>query len=155
MTALVFLHASIGAVAALSFLWVSIELIEPTAARIKRATTVSLVGVWATFSCWILGGAYYLFQYTEFVRPIITSGPHPWAHEIIMEIKQHVFLLIPFLALMVYLFIRQSSREILLDKTMRRLTIILSLFTFFLCFVITALGYFTSFGARRALEVLM
>ncbi|MDZ4663027.1 MAG: hypothetical protein SGJ18_15555 [Pseudomonadota bacterium] len=155
MTALVFLHASIGEVAALAFLWVSIELFEPTATRIKRATAVSLVGVIATFLCWILGGAYYVIHYVDFVRPVIKSGPYPWAQEIMMEIKQHIFLLIPFLALMVYLLIRQSSREIILDKTMRRRTIVLSLVTFFLCFLMTALGYLTSFGARRALEGLL
>ncbi len=152
MTALVFLHALIGEVAALAFLWVSIELLEPTATRIRRATNASLVGLVATFLCWILGGAYYVFHYNDFVRPVIKAGPYPWAHEIMMEIKQHIFLLIPFLALMVFLLIRQSSREIILDKTMRRRTIILSVFTFFLCFLMTAFGYLSSFGARRALE---
>ena len=155
MTALVFLHACIGEFAALAFLWVSVELLEPTATRIQRATHVSLIGVVATFLCWLLGGVYYVIHYNDFVRPVIKSGPYPWAHDIMMEIKQHVFLLVPFLALMVYLLIRQSSREIILDKTMRRRTIILSLFTFCLCFLMTALGYFASFGSRRSLEGLL
>jgi len=45
------------------------------------------------------------------VKPRIVSGEFPWAHKIFMEAKEHVFLLIPFLAV-VALFSVYALREV-------------------------------------------
>ncbi|MEK7086973.1 MAG: hypothetical protein AAB935_01805 [Patescibacteria group bacterium] len=49
------------------------------------------------------GGYYYVQHYGNVVKPIIKAGRYPWAHSVIMETKEHVFLFLPFLAAVVFL----------------------------------------------------
>jgi hypothetical protein len=37
--------------------------------------------------------------YGKVVKPVITAGEYPWAHAVFMEGKEHVFLILPFMAL--------------------------------------------------------
>lgn len=52
---------------------------------------------------WLAGGYYYVNYYGGTVKPIIKAGPFPWAHSFLMESKEHIFLFLPFLALVVFL----------------------------------------------------
>lgn len=47
---------------------------------------------------WLSGGWYYLYQYGPAVRAGIKAGRYAWAHAIFMESKEHVFLFLPILA---------------------------------------------------------
>ncbi len=47
---------------------------------------------------WLLGGWYYVTFYGSVVKPVIKDGPYPWAHLIVMESKEHIFLMLPILA---------------------------------------------------------
>ncbi|MBI2120467.1 MAG: hypothetical protein HYT94_02470 [Parcubacteria group bacterium] len=51
---------------------------------------------------WIAGAYYYVSYYGTAVKPIIKAGAFPWAHNFFMEMKEHVFLLLPFLSLVVF-----------------------------------------------------
>lgn len=51
---------------------------------------------------WIAGAYYYVVYYGTAVKPIIKAGASPWAHNFFMEMKEHVFLLLPFLSLVVF-----------------------------------------------------
>lgn len=51
---------------------------------------------------WIAGAYYYVVYYGTAVKPIIKAGSAPWAHNFFMEMKEHVFLLLPFLSLVVF-----------------------------------------------------
>lgn len=57
---LVGLHAMLGEVGGMLFIWVFVELLNPTATRLKRAQTVSLLGVVLLFLSWVVGGYYYV-----------------------------------------------------------------------------------------------
>ncbi len=46
---------------------------------------------------WFLGGWYYITFYGSVVKPVIKEGPYPWAHLIVMESKEHIFLMLPIL----------------------------------------------------------
>ncbi|MEK9154787.1 MAG: hypothetical protein AAB596_01840 [Patescibacteria group bacterium] len=76
--------------------------------RIKFLRLTSLWGLIGFLLSWITGGYYYVYYYGALVKPIIKAGPYPWAHSILMEVKEHVFLFLPFAALImvlvVYLF---------------------------------------------------
>jgi len=52
---------------------------------------------------WASGAYYYVIHYGKNVKPIIVAGSYPWAHTFFMEAKEHVFLIIPFLALVLWL----------------------------------------------------
>jgi hypothetical protein len=64
---------------------------------------------------WVAGAYYYVVYYGTAVKPIIKAGAFPWAHNFFMEMKEHVFLLLPFLSLVVFttilVFGEQLARE--------------------------------------------
>ena len=63
----------------------------------------SLFGLLSFIGSWITGGYYYVVHYGNVVKPIIKEGAYPWAHNILMESKEHIFLFIPFLSAIVFL----------------------------------------------------
>lgn len=62
--------------------------------RISSVTAlVSLV------ASWITGGIYYVQYYGGTLKPVILAGQNPIAHKFFMEAKEHLFLFLPFVAL--------------------------------------------------------
>ncbi|MBL4644326.1 MAG: hypothetical protein JKX80_00480 [Candidatus Pacebacteria bacterium] len=59
--------------------------------------------VFLFFASWATSAYYYVVYYGSSVKPVIKAGNYAWAHTIFMEGKEHVFLIIPFLALTVTL----------------------------------------------------
>ncbi len=59
----------------------------------------SLISVIGFVLSWISGGYYYVMYYGGPVKAAIKAGPNPWAHNFFMETKEHVFLLLPFIAI--------------------------------------------------------
>lgn len=51
---------------------------------------------------WATGAFYYVVHYGAAVKPRILAGAYPWAHQVGMESKEHIFLLIPFLVAAVW-----------------------------------------------------
>jgi len=151
---LIGLHAALGELGAIAFLWVLIELINPSPERIKRAKLVALIGVVFLFLSWFTGGYYYVNIYGNNVKPLIKEGPFPWAHSIVTETKEHVFLFLPFLAILNYAAIKKYEKELVNDKKIRNPVKILSLLISLLAFIMALMGYLISSGARSALEVL-
>ena len=64
----------------------------------ERIKIAAIIGVICFILAWITGGVYYLEYYGPEVKPIIKEGPIPWAHSIAMEVKEHVYLFLPFLS---------------------------------------------------------
>jgi Na+-transporting methylmalonyl-CoA/oxaloacetate decarboxylase gamma subunit len=150
---LIGLHAGFGELGALAFLWVVIELINPTDGRVRRATKVACFGVILLFLSWITGGYYYLTNYQVAVKALIKAGPYPWAHSVITEVKEHVFMFLPFLAIVVWGILKQYGTALVEDKkNLARSVLILAAFIFLLSFLIAGMGYLISSGARSALE---
>ncbi|MBT4730858.1 hypothetical protein HOB87_02675 [Candidatus Woesearchaeota archaeon] len=142
---------AIGEIAILAFVWVIAELINPDVTRIRRAKIAALIGVVFFFLSWISGGYYYLTEYGSVVKPMIKAGASPWAQKIVMETKEHVFLMLPFLAFLVYGIISNKSNEILRNKNFRKWTIYLSGLVVFLGALMAFMGYLISSAARDAL----
>src|SRR3989344_8712170 len=95
---LIGVHAGFGELGLAAFFWVAIELLSGQPANLRRARRVAVVGLLALLLSWVLGGYYYVVHYGPEVKPLIKKGPMPWAHGIIMETKEHVFLFLPFMA---------------------------------------------------------
>lgn len=100
---------------------------------LKKLKTFSLLGVLGFFFSWILGGYYYVNFYGSSVKPAIKSGNYPWAHGIFMETKEHIFLFIPFLSLVLTLLIWLLREKIQTESKLKKPAI-------FLSFLIAALG---------------
>src|SRR3989344_3354306 len=146
---LIGMHATFGEIAAFAFLWTLVELIEPSKKRIDRAKIAASIGVIFIFLSWIVGGYYYVNYYKD-VKPIIKEGPAPWAHGIAMETKEHIFLFLPFLAILTNALIRK--KDLIKDNKARRSALLLSGLIFLLAIAMAGLGFMVSSGARAALE---
>lgn len=142
---LIGLHAVLGEVGAIALLWVMVELWHPTEAGKRRAVKAAWLGVAALLAAWVFGGWYYVAEYGNAIKPIIKAGPLPWTHSVIMETKEHLFLFLPFLAILIVACISrvQSYRPVLWLAGMAVVTI----------FSIAGMGWLVSSGYRAALEV--
>ena len=144
---LIGLHAVLGEAGALAFLWCAVEVLEPTATRLARARTAALVGTGLMVLSWVSGGYYYLAHYGPHVKPAIKAGSLPWAHTVGMELKEHVFLFLPFLGLSIYGQLRACpvDRPEGLDRS--RVFVECALLVL-LAFAMAGLGYIVMMGAH-------
>jgi hypothetical protein len=147
----VLLHAGLGDLGALCFLWVVVELINAKEEGLKRARAVSLTGLILISASWIVGGYYYVTTYGKAVKPVIVGSAYAWAHGIIMEAKEHIFLFIPLMAAVVVigLFMTRSFKDIA-SKGRTRLGM-LSALVFLTGFSMAMMGFLIAVGARAAL----
>lgn len=154
LISLIGLHAMLGEIGGMLFIWVFVELLNPTVNRLKRAQVVSLLGTVILFLSWIVGGYYYVEFYGALVKPLIKSGPLPWAHSIVTETKEHVFIFLPILALLVYVLIKNYQTQLLQDRKLRIAMIVLVGLVVLITFSMAGMGYVMSSGFRSALEAI-
>jgi len=145
-------HAFLGELGIASFLWVFIELLNPDKKRVQRAKIAALLGTIFIFASWLAGGYYYVQFYGDAVKPIIKAGPQPWAHSIFTEIKEHVFLFLPFLSLLTFYTIKRYEKEIIKNNKVKRAVLLLSIIIIIIGAMMAGMGYLISSGARTALE---
>lgn len=151
-SALIGVHAALGEIGSILFLWVFIEILNSTEKSINRAKKAALIGSILFLLSWVIGGYYYLTIYGPNVKPLIKESSISWAHSIVMETKEHVFLLLPLLSTLIYFIIKNNSKEIIKDKKLRTSILILSLLTFMIGMSMAFLGYLISSATRLALE---
>ncbi len=92
-----FAHATVGMLGTLLALWVFVETLnarEENAGRIRKIAGVVAILMAAAL---ILGGYWYLHFYPV-ERALILKGPWPFAHNLFMEAKEHLFLMTLILA---------------------------------------------------------
>ncbi len=82
-------HAAFGSLAGLAALWVFVEALNArpeSAGRIHKAALIAAISMGAA---WILGGYWYVRFYPP-DKAIILKGPWPFAHDLVMETKEHL-----------------------------------------------------------------
>jgi hypothetical protein len=152
MHLLIGLHAVLGEVGALAFLWVLVEMLNPSESRLRRARIAALLGAIFLVGAWIFGGLYYVTEYGPLVKPVILGGPLPWAHEVITETKEHVFLFLPFLAILVWGLLERYRDEFIQNRNMKIAVLIVSGLIVLMAFSMAGMGFMISSGFRAALE---
>ena len=143
---LIGLHLGFAIIGIDAFLWLLGKFKDDGGSRKSRIVT-AWVGVVAFLASWLTGGYYYVVYYGTFVKPVIKSGVAPWVHNIIMETKEHVFLFIIPLAVMVLLITLLEKDEMERLK-LNKLTLWLTGFVVALGFLIGAMGFVISAAAR-------
>ncbi len=141
---LVLLHSISGSLTALALIWIIMEMLYLTKAGILRAKIASYVAaILVTAGCWIVGGYNYLTVYGSKVKPIILAGPEPWAHSIVMEVKEHIFVFLPITVIALFLTLAIIDKDsLLMDTKARRaiaITASLALFMVLLMFLMGAI----------------
>jgi len=151
MNPLILLHATLAEIGLFAFLWILVELLNPTEARIERAQVASLVGLGALLLAWFAGGLYYVEAYGLHVKPLIKASDAKWAHSIVMEVKEHVFLFLPILSSLTAILLFKYENELILNDVARKTIVLLSGLIFLLGFSIAGMGALISAGYRVAL----
>jgi hypothetical protein len=141
---LVLLHSISGGLSTLILVWIIIETLYPTDRSLARTRIASYLAAFIiTAGCWIVGGYNYLTAYGSQVKPVILAGPHPWAHEVVMEAKEHIFVFLPIIAFALSITLSTLDRDTFLgdDRFRHALTMIacLALFMVLLMFLMGAI----------------
>jgi len=98
-------HATLGALGIMAAVWVIAEVLNTSAANEKRIKVAAVLPALFIVLSWISGGILYVFYYAA-DKAIILKGPWPFAHELVMEIKEHLF----FVTLLLALFLTIAAR---------------------------------------------
>ena len=147
-------HAFLGEVGALLFLWVLVELLNPSPERLRRARILAMCGTLFLALAWIVGGYYYVEFYGTIVKPVIKAGPMPWTHSIVIETKEHVFLFLPFLAFLASGLITTLRDELVTNDRLRIAIVLLSGLIVLIAFAMAGFGFMVTSGFRSALEAI-
>ena len=68
---LILIHAAMAEIGLFAFLWVVVEMLNPSETRIARAQVAALTGFACLFFAWLVGGFYYVEVYGLHVKPLI------------------------------------------------------------------------------------
>ena len=145
---LIGLHLGFAILGIDAFLWLLGETIA-NAGSIKRRLFAAGIGLAGYILTWIIGGYYYVQFYGPLVKPIIKAGNAAWAHSIVMETKEHIFLFAIPIAVTIYFLARLDAGELQtlgLRKNLIRLTVLVA----GLGLSIGLMGFIISAAARWA-----
>ncbi|MDP3993985.1 MAG: hypothetical protein Q8P75_03340 [bacterium] len=91
-------HVVLGLLGVAAFYAVWMQLLKQKVS--VRFTKISSIwGALFLVLSWVTGGYYYATYYGAAVRSVIRAGQYPWAHSVFMEAKEHIFLFLPFLGI--------------------------------------------------------
>lgn len=107
--------------------------------NLKSLKQMSFFGFLSFVLSWITGGYYYVTYYGKAVKPIILKGHFAWAHKVLMETKEHIFLLLPFLALALFI-ATYFGKDIKDDKKLSYAYIGLCFTTVSIALLVTLMG---------------
>lgn len=150
---LLLFHIGMGELTGICFLCVAIDTFNRTDKGLVRAKVASALGAIAAFLSWLTGGYYYVTHYGAKVKPVIIAEASDlkWAHKVVIEFKEHIFLFIPVLAVAAFLFYLKASNWNDLDIKTANKAGYLALLIFIMAFMMAGLGAIVSMSARHLL----
>lgn len=95
---ILFAHPTFGVLEIIAAVWVFVEALNANQSNARRVWLASLACMLFICGAWVLGGYWYVTYYAP-EKAIILKGPWPWAHNIVMETKEHLFFIPLVLAL--------------------------------------------------------
>lgn len=100
-------HAAFGVAGCIAAVWVFAEALNAGPENSARIQTAALVTAVCMGAAWICGGYWYLRFYPA-EKAVILQGPWPFAHNLFMETKEHLFLATALLAFLLPLTTREK-----------------------------------------------
>ena len=138
-------HVFVGLAGVIIFYAVLMAVLKPVDfSRLKFLRLASLGGLIGFLLSWLSGGYYYVVYYGNIVKPIIKKSAYPWAHSIFMEAKEHIFLFLPFAALVAVLIFYILGEELEQKPAIKKPVIILSSLIFVLGAIMALMGIIIS-----------
>lgn len=90
-------HAAFGVMGCLAAAWVFAEALSARAENISRIRAAAWLTAIFVAAAWVCGGYWYVHFYPA-EKALILAGPWPFAHNIFMEVKEHLFFITGILA---------------------------------------------------------
>lgn len=89
---LLLVHPTFGVLAAIAAVWVIVEIWNISEQNLPRIRLGSLLTSVLMIITWISGGYWYVVYYAA-DKAVILSGPWAFAHNLVMESKEHIFFI--------------------------------------------------------------
>jgi hypothetical protein len=140
-------HAFLGELGGLCFLWALVEIINRSEAGLARARFAGCLGVVLLFLAVCTAGYPYVAHYGSAVKPVILKGPMPWAHGVIMETKEHIFMFVPLLALCATIAMYVAKREGAASAAYRYISVLCGLIVL-MVLAMAGMGFIISAAVR-------
>jgi hypothetical protein len=140
-------HVLFGVGCLITAVWIFVEALhasEVNVARIRRVSLLSAVSMWLAF---IIGGYWYVTFYKA-DKAIILNGPWKFAHEMVMETKEHLVFILLLLA--TYLPV-VAANNLAANKDARRLMLWTSALTALLALAMDGEGALIAMGVKVGL----
>lgn len=147
---LLLIHIGLGEFTGLCFLWVAVDTLNRTESGLRRARYISAAGAVSSVMAWFAGGFYYVRHYGSVVKPVLIAETSnlKWAHKVVIEAKEHIFLFIPILAVSAFLIYYKAGSWSEIDEVASKKAAFLSLLIFLLAFLMAAMGAIVSGSVR-------
>jgi hypothetical protein len=100
-------HAGFGVTGSLAALWVFVEALNAQPGNAVRMRMAALVTAVSMAGAWVCGGYWYVHFYPP-EQALILKGPWPFAHNLFMETKEHLFFITAILAFLLPVAIREK-----------------------------------------------
>lgn len=102
------LHPALGVLSIIAAVWVIVEAINASESSLKRIKGAALISAILMFLTWITSGYLYVLYYAA-EKAIILKGPWPFAHNLFMESKEHIFFMTLVLSLLLPIAARMNN----------------------------------------------
>jgi hypothetical protein len=100
-------HAGFGVTGCLAGVWVMVEALNARAENAGRIRAAAWLAAACMAGAWICGGYWYVHFYPA-EKILILAGPWPFAHNVFMEVKEHLFFITGILALLLPVVAREN-----------------------------------------------
>jgi hypothetical protein len=140
-------HVFLGVVCLLATVWVFVETLNASAANQGRIRAVSFVAAGFMWLAFLVGGYFYVTAYAP-DKAVILKGPWPFAHEFVMETKEHLVIMLLLLA--TYLPVTTAA-NLAANKDARRLVLWVAGLTALLAFTMEGEGGIIAMGVKMGL----
>jgi hypothetical protein len=145
--AILLTHAMLGVLGTLLALWVFVEALNAREQNAQRIRTISLCVALCMTGAWIVGGYWYLHFY-PIERALILKGPWPFAHNVFMETKEHLFLT----TLILSFYLPIAARDRLYSNTAaRKMVLCVAILIVFMGLFVEGAGAIIDHGVKVAL----
>lgn len=141
-------HATFGVLGTLSAVWVFVEALNAREENAARTRKAALLLAACMFVAWILGGYWYVHFYPA-DKALILKGPWPFAHNLFMETKEHLF----FLTLILSFYLAIAARaKLYANSSARKMVLCVSMLIVLSGLALEGSGAIINHGTKIALE---
>ena len=140
-------HAGFGVTGCMAALWVFVEALNARPENAARIRTAAFVAAVCIAAAWICGGYWYLHFYPP-EKALILKGPWPFAHNLFMETKEHLFFVTAILALLLPIATRENLYS---NATARKLVLSIALLIAMTGLAVEGAGAIIDHGVKVAL----